>query len=101
MDVLSASPLLTPRHVVRTVRRDPATVVLRHSRRRSGDGPVLFSRGDAARVLDFVNNAGPTEIIVIHCFAGVSRSPGVALALAEMNGWPVADLERRHPLWNT
>src|SRR3954470_5394986 len=65
------------------------------------DGPVLFSRGDAARVLDFVNNAAPTEIIVIHCLAGVSRSPGVALALAEMNGWPVADLEKRHPLWNT
>jgi len=64
-------------------------------------GHVLFSRGDAVRVLEFVNNAADTEIIVIHCFAGISRSAGVALALAEMNGWPVADLEKRHPFWNT
>jgi hypothetical protein len=63
-------------------------------------GPVLFSRADAARVLDFVNKAAAAEIIVVHCLAGISRSAGVALALAELNGWPVADLEKGHPLWN-
>jgi predicted protein tyrosine phosphatase len=38
--------------------------------------------------------------VVVHCRAGLSRSPAIAIAIAELNRAPVAHLEKAHPLWN-
>ncbi|HVE77499.1 MAG TPA: hypothetical protein VNA89_01490 [Gemmatimonadaceae bacterium] len=40
------------------------------------------------------------ERVVVHCLAGVSRSPGVALGLCDLRGWATAALEGAHPAWN-
>jgi predicted protein tyrosine phosphatase len=46
---------------------------------------VLFDEHMAARILDFVENL-PKSItrVIVHCDAGISRSPGVAVALNEI-----------------
>lgn len=48
----------------------------------------LFSREQAVRIWEFVREHRPAiERIVVHCDAGVSRSPAVAAALAHvLNG---------------
>lgn len=50
------------------------------------DGPEgLFSQADARRIWDFVlAHRAQVACMVIHCNAGVSRSPGVAAALARV-----------------
>lgn len=63
-------------------------------------GDVLFGTEHAIRVLDFIEQWGNTDHIVIHCTAGMSRSPGVALALCELQGWPIEELQGKHPTWN-
>jgi predicted protein tyrosine phosphatase len=46
-------------------------------------GRVLFDRAMAARIWDLVEqHRSAAEIIRVHCDAGLSRSPGVAAALA-------------------
>jgi predicted protein tyrosine phosphatase len=61
---------------------------------------VLFAAEHAAEVLRFVGEWPQVERIVVHCQAGVSRSPGVALGLSDVFGWPVAELEGAFPSWN-
>jgi predicted protein tyrosine phosphatase len=61
---------------------------------------VLFAVEHAAEVLGFVGEWPHVERIVVHCLAGVSRSPGVALGLCDAFGWPVAELEKAFPAWN-
>lgn len=61
----------------------------------------LFSPDNARDILAFVAQWWDAERIVIHCQAGLSRSPGVALALCDLHGLDVTDLEQRFPLWNT
>ena len=48
----------------------------------------LFSRQDAKDILSFLNdNKGP-EYLIIHCDAGISRSPAIAAAITKINsGW--------------
>jgi predicted protein tyrosine phosphatase len=61
---------------------------------------VLFAAEHAGDVLRFVKQWPHVERIIVHCNAGVSRSPGVALGLCDAFGWPVAELEGAFPSWN-
>jgi predicted protein tyrosine phosphatase len=61
---------------------------------------VLFAAEHARDVLRFLEQWPDVERIVVHCNAGVSRAPGVALGLCDAFGWPVAGLEGAFPSWN-
>jgi predicted protein tyrosine phosphatase len=61
---------------------------------------VLFAPEHAHAILDFIDNWPDVERIVVHCVGGLSRSPAVALAIADLSGWPVKALEQRSPMWN-
>jgi predicted protein tyrosine phosphatase len=65
-----------------------------------GAEDVLFAASHAEDVLRFVEHWPHVERIVVHCGAGASRSPGVALGLCDAFGWPVAELEGAFPSWN-
>lgn len=56
-----------------------------HSR---GPADTPFSAEQAREVLDFALAHAHCDVIAIHCGAGLSRSAGVALALADLFGWP-------------
>ena len=62
---------------------------------------LLFNDHHARQIIDFVREWEGVQRIVIHCMAGQSRSPGVAMGLCELFQWDLADLEQRYPLWNT
>jgi predicted protein tyrosine phosphatase len=62
---------------------------------------TLFSDDDARAILAFTAAWSDVERIVLHCLAGQSRSPAVALALCELWSGDVTGLEGRYPLWNT
>ena len=62
---------------------------------------LLFNDEHASQIIDFVREWEGADRIVIHCMAGQSRSPGVAMGLCELFAWDLADLEQRYPLWNT
>jgi predicted protein tyrosine phosphatase len=61
---------------------------------------VLFAPDHAAAILEFVEHWPHANRLVVHCHAGASRSPGVALGLCDRFGWPAAALEQNHPFWN-
>lgn len=61
---------------------------------------VIFSDEHARAIRDFIDTWPDAARIVIHCHAGMSRSPGVALGLCDIRGWATAKLERSHPGWN-
>ena len=61
----------------------------------------LFGIDHATAIIEFVDRWPDVDRIVVHCVAGLSRSPAVALAIAELRGASTADLEKRYPLWNT
>jgi len=61
---------------------------------------VLFSEHHARQVADFVRQWTQVDRIVVHCMAGQSRSPGIALGLCELFSWETGDLEERYPFWN-
>ncbi|MDQ6870476.1 MAG: hypothetical protein M3037_00525 [Gemmatimonadota bacterium] len=61
---------------------------------------VLFSDEHAQAITRFIDTWPDAKRIVVHCHAGMSRSPGVALGLCDMRGWATAELERSHPGWN-
>jgi predicted protein tyrosine phosphatase len=61
---------------------------------------ILFSADDARAISEFIDAWPDAARVVVHCNAGVSRSPGVALGLSDLRGWPTAKLERSHPGWN-
>jgi predicted protein tyrosine phosphatase len=61
---------------------------------------ILFSEEHARAIREFVDSWPDATRIVVHCQAGVSRSPGVALGLCDIRGWATAELERSHPGWN-
>ena len=67
---------------------------------RGTEDDVLFSENHAARILEFLSQWPQMDRVVIHCNAGVSRSPGVALGLCDVHGWATEDLERNYPAWN-
>ena len=62
---------------------------------------IVFGEEHAEAVVRFVAAWPQADRIVVHCGAGLSRSPGVALGLCDRAGWPSDELERRYPLWNT
>ena len=61
---------------------------------------ILFAQEHARAITQFVDSWPSAERIVLHCNAGMSRSPGVALGLCDLRGWASAKLERSHPGWN-
>jgi hypothetical protein len=61
---------------------------------------VLFDEQHAHEILEFFDTWRTVDRIVIHCFAGLSRSPGVAIGLCELSGGSFEPLEEAHPLWN-
>ena len=63
-------------------------------------GDVLFDAEHAKRTIEFIKRWNAVDQIVVHCRAGMSRSPAIALAICDLQHWPVEDLERRFPGWN-
>jgi predicted protein tyrosine phosphatase len=61
---------------------------------------VLFASEHAAAIVRFLEQWPRAKRLVIHCHAGVSRSPGVALGICDRLGWPAAELEVGYPGWN-
>ncbi len=61
---------------------------------------ILFCAEHAHAIREFVKSWPSAGRIVVHCNAGVSRSPGVALGLSDLHGWATASLERSYPGWN-
>jgi predicted protein tyrosine phosphatase len=61
---------------------------------------VLFSPEHAATVVAFVERWRHADRLVVHCHAGQSRSPGVALGLCDRFGWPASAVEEGYPFWN-
>jgi predicted protein tyrosine phosphatase len=61
---------------------------------------VLFSPEHAAAIVEFVEQWRHADRLVVHCHAGVSRSPGVALGLCDRFGWPAGAFEEGYPSWN-
>jgi predicted protein tyrosine phosphatase len=61
---------------------------------------VLFGGEHAAAIVQFVEQWPQAGRLVIHCHAGASRSPGVALGLCDRLDWPTGELERGYPAWN-
>jgi predicted protein tyrosine phosphatase len=61
---------------------------------------ILFALDHASSISEFFEAASEVDRIVLHCNMGISRSPGVALGLCDLNGWATAELERKHPGWN-
>jgi predicted protein tyrosine phosphatase len=61
---------------------------------------ILFAEDHAREISKFLDAWPKAERVMVHCNAGVSRSPGVALGLCDIRGWATAALERSHPGWN-
>lgn len=61
---------------------------------------ILFAEDHACEIREFLDSWPNAERVMVHCNAGVSRSPGVALGLCDVRGWATAALERSHPGWN-
>ena len=61
---------------------------------------VLFGAEHARAITGFLERWPGAGRVVVHCQAGASRSPGVALGLCDLRGWPTAGLEGAHPAWN-
>jgi predicted protein tyrosine phosphatase len=61
---------------------------------------ILFAQDHARQIREFLDTWRNAERVMVHCNAGVSRSPGVALGLCDLHGWASAALERSHPGWN-
>jgi predicted protein tyrosine phosphatase len=53
---------------------------------RGTEGAVTISDADADRVIDFVRRHRGRKTLVVHCFAGVSRSRTVAATLGRLFG---------------
>lgn len=62
---------------------------------------VPFAAEHAAEIIAFISRWRDVDQIVVHCMAGMSRSPAVALGICDLQGWAAQELERRHPMWNT
>jgi predicted protein tyrosine phosphatase len=61
---------------------------------------ILFAEDHAREIRKFLDAWPKAERVMVHCNAGVSRSPGVALGLCDIRGWATAALERSYPGWN-
>jgi predicted protein tyrosine phosphatase len=61
---------------------------------------VLFNEDHATQVANFVRRWSHMDRIVVHCMAGQSRSPGMALGLCDLFSWEAGDIEELYPHWN-
>ncbi len=61
---------------------------------------VDFNEAHARDILAFVDRWQTVDRIVVHCLAGLSRSPAVAIGLCEVFGWPLGSLETDYALTN-
>ena len=61
---------------------------------------VDFNEAHARDILAFVDRWQAVDRIVVHCLAGLSRSPAVAIGLCEVFGWPLGSLETDYALTN-
>ena len=61
---------------------------------------VDFNETHATDILTFVDRWRSADRIVVHCRAGFSRSPAVAIGLSEVFEWPLGTLVGDHPLFN-
>ena len=66
-----------------------------------GPRDVPFGPAHAERIVRFMARWSRAERIVVHCTGGASRSPGVALGICDLHGWPTAGIERAKPFWNS
>jgi len=67
---------------------------------RGDPADILFADEHARQIHRFIDEWSDVDRIILHCNMGVSRSPGVALGLCDVQGWATAELERSHPGWN-
>ena len=67
---------------------------------RGEESDILFAEEHAREIRDFVGSWSNASRVVVHCHAGVSRSPAVALGLCDNHGLATAALERSHPGFN-
>jgi predicted protein tyrosine phosphatase len=63
-------------------------------------GDVLFDQEHVEAIDSFLARWPNVDRIVVHCMAGVSRSPGVALGICDSCGWSTTALEEAYPSWN-
>jgi predicted protein tyrosine phosphatase len=61
-----------------------------------GQEPKMFQPAQAKQVLAFVTAHPEAELVVVHCDAGLSRSPGVSAALAKVLNGDDGELFKRH-----
>jgi predicted protein tyrosine phosphatase len=61
---------------------------------------VLFTQEHAKEIVRFVQRWNEVDRVVIHCRAGLSRSPGIAMGLCDLFSWPLGEMEQEHPLCN-
>jgi predicted protein tyrosine phosphatase len=61
---------------------------------------VVFTPQHAGEIVRFVQKWRDVDRVVIHCRAGLSRSPGIAMGLCDVFSWPLGEMEREHPLCN-
>jgi predicted protein tyrosine phosphatase len=90
-----ADPALVSKDFVAVLRLNFTDII-----ERGDPTDVLFSEDHARAIREFIDTWPDATRIVVHCHAGVSRSPGVALGLCDIRGWATAELERSHPGWN-
>jgi predicted protein tyrosine phosphatase len=65
------------------------------------DWDVLFNEDHAKEIVSFIRQWSDVDCVVIHCRAGLSRSPGIAMGLCELFWWGSADdLQKEHYLCN-
>jgi predicted protein tyrosine phosphatase len=50
------------------------------------EGAVLFSEAHAAQIIDFINKNRSADTLLVHCYAGQSRSRAVAAFAVKMLG---------------
>ncbi|HST08243.1 MAG TPA: hypothetical protein VLJ83_08720 [Gemmatimonadaceae bacterium] len=67
---------------------------------RGDPADILFAEEHARVIHRFIDEWSDADRVILHCNMGVSRSPGVALGLCDVQGWATAELERSHPGWN-
>jgi len=65
------------------------------------DWDVLFNEDHAKETVAFIRQWPDVDRIVVHCRAGLSRSPGIATGLCELFAWGSADdLQNEHSFCN-
>ena len=65
------------------------------------ESDIIFNDRHAKAVVTFAHQWRDAERVVIHCHAGLSRSPGIAIGLCELFSWgPAGEIEQQHPMWN-